>query len=134
MARAVVCGPGRLVGAIGNHWGNEIIPNHTCTYVCKSVYSEHCAEDEEDAAARLASWGGGETVPCFVSDAGHVRLARGAGLDVDQPDRWISEIEIVMCIPVLLRVYIFTPRIGLANVTMYSKMAMQLLVHNLMLH
>ena len=58
----------------------------------------------------------------------------GAGLDVDQPDRWISEIEIVMCIPVLLRVYIFTPRIGLANVTMYSKMAMQLLVHNLMLH
>ena len=75
VARAVVCGPGRLVGAIGNNWDNELFPNSTCTHVCKSVYSEDCAEDEEDAAARLASWGGGETVQCFVSGAGHVRLA-----------------------------------------------------------
>ena len=74
MARAVVCGEG-LTGAIGNHWGDENIPNSTCTHVCKSVYSEDCAEGDEDAAARLASWGGGETIHCFVSDAGHVRLA-----------------------------------------------------------
>ena len=74
VARAVVCGEG-LTGAIGNHWGDENIPNSTCTHVCKSVYSEDCAEDDEDAAARLASWGGGETIHCFVSDAGHVRLA-----------------------------------------------------------
>ena len=82
VARAIVCGPGRLVGALGNHWGDDDLQGGSCTHVCKSVYSEDCAEDEDDAIARLTSWVGdgssATTVPCFVSAAGHVRLAAEA--------------------------------------------------------
>ena len=79
VAKATVCGPGRLIGALENHWGDDNLQGGDCTHACKSVYAEDCAEDNGDASARLASWIGDNahatTVPCFVSAAGHVRLA-----------------------------------------------------------
>lgn len=79
VAKATVCGPGELIGALENHWGDDNLQGGNCTHACKSVYAEDCAEDNGDANARLASWIGNNahvtTVPCFVSAAGHVRLA-----------------------------------------------------------
>jgi hypothetical protein len=70
VARAIVCGPGRLVGALGNHWGDDDLQGGSCTHVCnpavgharltplsrlRSAETSHVVWVSAEASVRLSS-------------------------------------------------------------------------------
>ena len=74
IAAMTVCSDkkGGIAGALGLPGAPLLRSN--CSIACKSTHFPECGEEESEDIARLAAYGAGPTVKCFVTDDGYTRL------------------------------------------------------------